>query len=120
MRIRTLLAAFAVAIVVLAPASAAYAAQEGEPQFADKQAEECSKLLAEGTKVDACQEAPSPILPATNELVWGAISFIVVFTLLGKFAYPAIKKSMEERTNKIREGLDDAERTRTEADKLLA
>ena len=96
MRIRLLLAACAIGVAVLAPAGAAYA-QEGEPEFADHAAEECHALLEEGKDVDACQEAPSPILPATNELVWGIISFIAVSTLLGKFAYPAIKKSMEER-----------------------
>jgi F-type H+-transporting ATPase subunit b len=118
MRIRTLLATTVVAVAVLAPAGAAYA-QEEEHKFADHSAEECAKLLEEGKKVDDCQEAPSPILPATNELVWGIISFAVVFGLLGKLAYPAIKKSMEERSNKIRESLDDAERTRSEAQTIL-
>lgn len=125
MRIRMLLAALAVGLAVLAPAGAAYAQEEGgggettEHKFADHAAEECSHLLAEGGKVNDCQEAPSPIMPATNELIWGAIAFLTVFGLLGKLAYPAIKKSMEERTNKIRESLDDAERTRSEAQTIL-
>jgi F-type H+-transporting ATPase subunit b len=117
MRIRMLLAALVVGLAVVVPAGSAMAQEE--QKFADHSSEECHKLLEEGKKVDDCQEAPSPILPATSELVWGIISFSVVFFLLGKLAYPAIKKSMEERTEKIRGSLDDAERTRAEAQTIL-
>ena len=41
--------------------------------------EECIQILEEGGSVDDCQEAPSPILPEANELIWGALSFLVVF-----------------------------------------
>jgi F-type H+-transporting ATPase subunit b len=116
MRTRMLLAAAVVGLGVLVPAGMAGAQ---EHKFADKASEECAKLLEEGKTPTDCQEAPSPIKPATNELVWGAIAFLTVFALLGKLAYPAIKKSMDERTNKIRESLDDAERTRSEAQTIL-
>jgi F-type H+-transporting ATPase subunit b len=124
MRIRMLLAALAVGVAVLAPAGAAFAQEEAPPEGEaghelTHEAEECIKLLEEGKEVDDCHEAPSPILPALNEMVWGAISFIIIFVLLGKLAYPAIKKSMDERTNKIRESLDDAERTKSEAQTIL-
>lgn len=65
-------------------------------------------------------EAPNPILPATDEIVWGTISFLVIFFLLAKFAMPAIKKSLEARTAKIQGDLDAAEASRTEAQTLLA
>jgi F-type H+-transporting ATPase subunit b len=117
MRIRMLIATAIVAVAVLAPAGLA-SAQE-EPRFADHSSEECHKLLEEGKTPDDCQEAPSPIMPATNELVWGSIAFITVFILLGRLAYPAIKKSMDARTEKIRESLDDAERTKSEAQTIL-
>ncbi|MDQ1374082.1 MAG: F-type H+-transporting ATPase subunit b [Actinomycetota bacterium] len=115
MRIRMLIAAAVVGLGVLAPASAAVAQTKTIPPAS----EECIKLLEGGKTPDDCQKAPSPIKPATNELVWGALSFIIVFGLLSKLAYPAIKKAMDERTNKIREGLDDAERTRAEAQTIL-
>jgi F-type H+-transporting ATPase subunit b len=123
MRIRMLLAAAAVGLAVLAPAGAAFA-QEAPPEGEGgheltHEAEECIKLLEEGKDVDTCQEAPSPIMPATNELIWGSIAFITVFVLLGRLAYPAIKKTMDERTEKIRGSLDDAERTRSEAQTIL-
>lgn len=85
----------------------------------DHASEECVEILEGGGKVDDCQESPSLILPATNELVFGALSFIIVFGALAKFAYPAIKKSMEERSNRIRESLDDATRSKTEAQSIL-
>jgi F-type H+-transporting ATPase subunit b len=80
---------------------------------------ECAKLLGEGKSVDDCHEAPSPILPATDELVWGSISFIFLVILMRKFAYPAIKKGMEARTERIRADLDAAENAKTEATTVL-
>src|SRR5215218_6940838 len=73
------------------------------------------------------QEAPhaeeeattNPILPATNEIIWGAISFAILFFLIAKFAYPAIKKGIDARADKIRGSLDEAEKTRDEANAIL-
>ena len=56
-----------------------------------------SKLLEEGKTIDDCQKAPSPILPATNELIWGTISFVVLLVLLWKFAWPGLKTGMDGR-----------------------
>ena len=55
--------------------------------------EECIKLLEQGQDVSACQEAPNPILPATNELIWGSISFVVLFFMLRRFAFPALNSA---------------------------
>ena len=53
----------------------------------------CIAILAEGGSVDDCQEAPSPILPETNEIIWGAIGFARRALLrAGSSACPAIKK----------------------------
>lgn len=67
----------------------------------------------EGTK------APNPILPAKNEIIWGFLSFLVLFVLMVKFAFPAVQKSMQARTNRIRKDLDDAERLKSEAQSIL-
>lgn len=119
-RKRGILAGFAlVGFVLLGMVPAAGAAETtGEVKYADKATEECAHLLAEGKKVDDCQEAPSPILPATNELIWGGISFVVLLVLLSKFAFPAIKKGMDDRTERIRKDLDEAEGAKTEADRI--
>lgn len=81
---------------------------------------ECVKLLAEGGSIDDCQAAPNPLVPPINELIWGAVAFFVVFALMAKFGYPAMKKTMEARTERIRADLDAAETQRTEADTLLS
>jgi F-type H+-transporting ATPase subunit b len=117
-RMRLALAALFLALLgTLAFASVA-GAQEAGGEFESKEAEECHELLEEGKKVDDCQEAPSPILPATNELIWGGISFVVLLVLLSKFAFPALKKGMDDRTERIRKDLDEAEGAKTEADRI--
>lgn len=116
-RTRALLAALAVVgVTLLGSAVPALAADAKIP----KVNEECIKKLENPSKTpDDCQKAPSAIAPATNELVWGIISFVVLFGALAKFAYPAIKKGIEDRSNKIRDSLDDAEKVRTEAQTIL-
>ena len=69
-----------------------------------------------GQQADTCVKAPNPILPAANELVWGTLSFVILFYLLVRFAFPPVKKMMEERTNRIRRDLDEGERVRSEAE----
>ncbi|HEY4377823.1 MAG TPA: F0F1 ATP synthase subunit B, partial [Acidimicrobiales bacterium] len=82
--------------------------------------QDCKKLLDEGKTLDACQQAPSPILPPMNELVWGIISFVAVMALLWKLAWPGIKTGMEGRTQKIAKDLEEAEAQRTGAEGILA
>lgn len=92
---------------------------QGEVEL-DHATEECIHILEEGGTPEQCHEAPNPILPATNELVFGALSFGLLFFLMYKFAYPAVAKGMQARTDRIRENLDDAERVKTEAQTILA
>jgi len=119
MRIRLLLCGLAVVVLgVLGPSVAAHA-QEEEHDFADEAAEECYHLLAEGKSVDDCQEAPSPILPATNELIWGALSFAILFALLAKYGWPALRKGLEDRTERIKGDIEAAETARTDAEAVI-
>lgn len=66
------------------------------------------------------QQAKNPILPETNEIIWGSLSFVVLLIVMYKFAFPAVTKMMEARTERIRDNLDNAERVKTEADTILA
>src|SRR5207248_6654119 len=127
-RTRTAVLAVAVGIgalgMVAAPATSAFAQTEPpatqtsqpKPKAAAK---ECIDKLEKGGVIDDCQKAPSPILPATNELIWGAIAFALLFFLLAKFAYPGLKKGLDERAEKIRTSIDDAERARGDAQRIL-
>ena len=83
--------------------------------------EECIKLLEDpAKKIDDCQKAPSPIFPATNEIIWGAISFAVLLFLLSKFAWPGLKAGLEGRADRIRADLEAAETAKGEADQILS
>jgi F-type H+-transporting ATPase subunit b len=139
-RSRQLVAATALGLLtVLATASPAMA-QDEEHEFTEEEAEHitheaevlaeqrggtefdahCVAILTEGGSPEDCQEAPNQLLPETNEIIWGAFGFLVVFFFVWKFGYPAMKKSLNDRTERIRSDLNAAESQRSEADKLLA
>ena len=58
--------------------------------------------------------------PLVRELRGLGLAFVVLFGLLAKFGYPAIKTGMESRAEKIRTSIDDAEKAKTEAETVLA
>lgn len=65
----------------------------------------------------AADEHSNPLIPEVNELIWGAISFVLLFALLSKFVFPKMRVALEERTNKIEGNL---ERAQQEFDKAQA
>jgi len=117
---RRALAAVAVALAIVVPSGTAFAQTEtSTPKKPNTAARECIDKLQGGGKVDDCQKAPSPILPANNELFWGALSFVLLFIGLRRFAYPPLKQSMDARAEKIRNSIDEAEKSRGEAEQIL-
>jgi F-type H+-transporting ATPase subunit b len=121
MRIRKLAAGvmLAGALAIGVGVAPAYAEEDTNGHDIPHATEECIHLLEEGGTPEQCHEAPNPIIPALNELVFGALSFAILFALMYKFAYPAVAKGMQARTDRIRENLDDAERVKTEANTIL-
>jgi F-type H+-transporting ATPase subunit b len=115
-RLRLLLAAAAIGfLVVLGFASPASA--EGEIGHAE---ELCIEAIEAGGTIDDCQAAPNQLMPEINEVIWGTVGFVVVLFFISKFGFPAIKKGMDARTERIRSDLAAAEAQRSEADQLLA
>jgi F-type H+-transporting ATPase subunit b len=113
------LAIATVSIVGFAPH--AMAQESGGSEDQKKVVTECIEQLEAANSIDVdCQEAPNPILPETNEIIWGAFGFLVVFFFVAKFGYPAMKKSMDARTERIRNDLDQAEQQREEAASILS
>jgi len=53
-------------------------------------------------------------------IFWSLVSFAILFFLLKRFAFPPILEVLEERENKIRSEIDDAEKLRHEAEELKA
>jgi F-type H+-transporting ATPase subunit b len=128
-RTRLLLASGLFAAAVLVGGGSVAHAQEAEDDATvgqeeggaevSHETEECLEILEDGGEPDDCQEAPSPILPPTNELIWGGISFFLLLGLLTKFAYPGIKKGMADRTTRIRTDLEGAEAAKADAQRVL-
>jgi F-type H+-transporting ATPase subunit b len=129
MRTRKLFAATALGLLVaLAVPGVAYAEDPGAHQ-----AEELFECIETATKdtaadraagdfkpyknaVEDCKKAPSLITPAVPEMIWGGLAFLIVFFLLVKFAFPALKKGVKAREEKIRSDLEAAEKARQEAE----
>src|SRR5262245_13088031 len=135
--IRKTLAAFAaVAFCFLVVGAAAHAGEttgeegetgtETEAEAEEIEAEitevgECVEEAVEaGTDPADCQEAPNPILPEVNEILWGFAAFLVLLVIMWKFALPPVRKGMADRTERIRSDLDRADTAKAEAEQVLA
>lgn len=125
MRIRRLLLAgsLAAGAVVAAPASAFAAGDHAKEVF------ECvEQAIDDNTKgrevdydafvnaLEDCKKAKSLVTPAVPEILWGGLAFVIVLVVLTKFAFPALKKGLKAREDKIREDLEAASRAREEAE----
>ena len=71
-------------------------------------------------KLESCLEAPSPIIPELSEVIWGGGAFLILFVVMVKKGFPAVKAAMDARADKIRDDLDAAERAKTDAQSVHA
>jgi F-type H+-transporting ATPase subunit b len=53
-------------------------------------------------------------------MIWTLLAFLVAFLVLRKYAWPQITRILDQRQHQIEASIDAAERTRHEADELLA
>jgi F-type H+-transporting ATPase subunit b len=128
MRVRTIVGGLVLAVLfVVGVPSVASAAGESvgscivdEVQKLEGNPDAPAFLAQVEKKAEACQEAPNPILPATNEIIWGGLAFLILLVVLWKFALPPVRKTMEARTERIRNDLMQAEAAKVEAEGVLA
>ena len=118
-RLRHILAIALVVFAVTAVAAPAFA-QETKPSFSSEAAKQCYDKLHNGGSIDDCQQAPNPLLPAWNEVIWGMLSFTVLLFLMWKFALPQVRSMMKAREDRIRDDLEKAENARTSAEEEKA
>ncbi len=71
-------------------------------------------------ELEKCFEAPNPIIPEVNEIVWGGAAFLILFVLMAKKGFPAVKGAMDARAERIRNDLDAAEQARIDAQAVQA
>jgi F-type H+-transporting ATPase subunit b len=60
------------------------------------------------------------IKPGIGLMLWTLLVFVVTMILLARLAFPRISEALERRQRQIEESIDTAQRTREEADQLLA
>jgi len=60
------------------------------------------------------------VTPNVGVMIWTLIAFGITLWVLWKYAFPRIGEALERRQRAIEESIDAAERTKTEADQLLA
>ena len=72
-------------------------------------------VLASPTVALADVSGPDILLPKASEFIPALIAFAVIWVILAKFAWPPILKMMEDRENKIKSDLDEAERSKNDA-----
>lgn len=65
--------------------------------------------------LEGCVEAPSPILPELDEIIWGGLAFVILFAFMWWKGLPAVKRAMDARSEKIRADLDAADTAKTDA-----
>ena len=60
------------------------------------------------------------ITPNVGLTIWTLVVFLVSMYTLNKLAFPRIREALDKRRSGIAESIDAAERTRTEAEEVLA
>jgi F-type H+-transporting ATPase subunit b len=60
------------------------------------------------------------ITPNVGLMLWTLLLFVISMVVLARMAFPRISAALDKRQRAIEESIDTAERTRQEADQLLA
>lgn len=60
------------------------------------------------------------VTPNVGLMIWTLIAFLVTLMILRKAAFPRIADALDRRRRAIEESIDSADRTRQEADRILA
>jgi len=67
------------------------------------------------SELESCLEAPNPILPEVDEIIWGGAAFLILLAFMVWKGFPAVKGAMDARSDKIRADLDAADKAKAEA-----
>lgn len=62
-----------------------------------------------------CVEAPSPIFPELDEIIWGGLAFVILLAFMWWKGFPAVKRAMDARADKIKSDLDAADQAKADA-----
>jgi F-type H+-transporting ATPase subunit b len=70
------------------------------------------------SSLEDCLEAPNPILPELNEIIWGGLAFLVLLAVMVRYGFPLVNSNIQARAEKIRSDLEAAETARFEAQQV--
>jgi F-type H+-transporting ATPase subunit b len=59
------------------------------------------------------------VSPSLGLMIWTLLVFLFTMYVLSKVAFPRIQEAIDKRANAISQSIDQAEKTRKEADKIL-
>lgn len=76
-----------------------------------------SIVLASG---DESNVPDNPLLPATYDIVWSLVAFVVVLFVFWKFVIPKYREVLDQRRETIEGGIERAEAAQAEAARELA
>ena len=64
----------------------------------------------------------SPIFDLFNTslIFWEIVTFVILLFLLYRYVYPPIRDQIQHRQSEIEQAIDEAQKTRSDARKLLA
>jgi F-type H+-transporting ATPase subunit b len=65
-------------------------------------------------------EAQNPLLPEMYDIIWGGLSFLIIFVLFWKYVMPRLRETLAARTEQIEGGMAKAEQMQAEAKAHLA
>ena len=71
-------------------------------------------------ELEKCFDAPKMIFPELNEIIWGGAAFLILFVVMVKKGFPAVKGAMDARAERIQTDLDAAERAKSDARAIQA
>ena len=75
--------------------------------------------LHETTEAHGGASAPNPLVQLDPGLfIWTILTFLILFFVLAKFAWKPLLAALESRENTIKSSLEDAEKAKTELERL--
>lgn len=79
-----------------------------------------ASLLDLATALPASGDSNNPLLePSPGLMIWTLVIFGIVFFILKKYVFGPVAEVVEKRRDQIAESIDEAERSRDEATRLL-
>ncbi|MDR2761185.1 MAG: F0F1 ATP synthase subunit B [Planctomycetaceae bacterium] len=102
--------------IFLVSVSDAYSAATSDQAKQTAQAKQAAEQSEQ-----ASHKTPSlnPLELASDTAIWSLVIFLLVFGILGKFAFKPIAKALDDRESNIAEKISSAQRTNEEAKEIL-